>query len=430
MLGIIGLFLYFNFKAGLDSSLDRTLKARANDVTTLLRRGGVPALERQRSLLTSGELTVQLIAPAGTVRFSTTGADGGAPLLPTPEVRRATTADRLVDEQERERILTRRTAPGGDVILVRTSIAQRERALELLGGGLVIGGGLTLLVSALAGYLLAGAVLRPMEAMRRAAAAISDVDPHARLPLPPGRDEVHRLGSTLNDMLARVERARDRERTFVCDASHELRTPLAILKTEIEVALRQDHPPEALRAALQVAGEEADRLTLLTDDLLLVARSDSGHLELHREKLDARDLLDDVVRRFTLRAHQTGRTFLVHAPAGLSVEADRARVLQALTNLVDNALRHGAGTVTLRAEIRGGDLELHVLDEGPGLPSAFIPHAFERFSQAHAGRSGEGTGLGLAIVALIAQAHGGRATAANRAERTGADLSLALPGVA
>jgi signal transduction histidine kinase len=228
-------------------------------------------------------------------------------------------------------------------------------------------------------------------------------------------------------MLARLEHARDRERAFVSDASHELRTPLAILKTEVEVALRRDNPPEVLRAALAVAGEEADRLTQLAEDLLLVARSDSGRLELERRPIAARDLLDDVGRRFRVRVRESGRPLSVDAGEDATLNVDVPRVEQALTNLVENALRHGSGAVTLRACADDGHVELHVLDEGPGLPAEFIPEAFERFSRAQSGRTGEGSGLGLAIVDLIAVAHGGEVGVRNQEDGRGADVWMRLP---
>jgi signal transduction histidine kinase len=202
---------------------------------------------------------------------------------------------------------------------------------------------------------------------------------------------------------------------------------LAILKTEVEVALRTDNPPEALRAALRVAGEEADRLTQLADDLLIFARSDAGRMELDREPVEARRLLGDVDRRFRLRARERDRELVVELGDDPSLVADVPRVEQALSNLVDNALRHGAGTITLRTLAVDGNVELHVLDEGTGLPSAFLPHAFERFTRADPGRTGEGSGLGLAIVELIAVSHGGRAGVQNRTDRSGADAWVCLP---
>jgi signal transduction histidine kinase len=426
MLTAIGLFLYFHFRAGLDNGLNATLDARAADVSTLLRQEGVGGLRRRSDLLAGGDLTAQLLGPTGAVLVTSTGPHE-PPLLSRHEVRRARRTTSYIDRDERERLLVRRVAGSSAVLVVRASLEQRERALELLNGALLVGGGLTLVLAAVAGYGLAGAVLRPMEEMRRAAARISDVDSTARLPLPPAEDEVHLLGVTLNGMLERLERARERERTFVSDASHELRTPLAILKTEVEVALRTENPPETLRDALRVVGDEADRLSQLAEDLLVIAASDAGRLELDRRSVGARELLEDVDRRFRVRARERRRRIAVEPGDDPLLAADAPRVEQALSNLVDNALRHGAGTITLRAQADDGHVELHVLDDGPGLPEGFLPHAFERFSRAHPGRTGHGTGLGLAIVDVIATAHGGKAGLTNRTDGSGADAWLRLP---
>jgi len=421
----IGLFLYSNFESGLDASLNTTLNARADDVAAVVRQEGVAGLRRHRALLVGGDLATQVLDPQGRVLFSTSSVDRG-PLVSPARVRAARAGNLYIDREERERFLVRRNPGGRSVLVVRASLEQRERALELLSGALLVGGGLTLTVAAFAGYALARAVLRPMEAMREAAAAISDVDPGARLPLPPAEDEVHRLGVTLNGMLERLEHARDREREFFSDASHELRTPLTILKTEVDIALRKENPPEALRAALRVAGAETDRLINLAEDLLLVARSDAGAMELDRHALPASTVIEGVERRFRVRARESGRELTAVAADDLTLDVDAPRIEQALSNLVENALRHGSGGVDIVARASNGHAELHVLDDGPGVPPGFLPHAFERFSRARTGRTGDGTGLGLTIVQLIAQAHGGRAGIANR-PRGGADAWLELP---
>ena len=421
----IGLFLYANFESGLDASLNTTLNARADDVAAVVRQEGVAGLRRHRALLVGGDLATQVLDPQGRVLFSTSSVDRG-PLVSPARVRAARAGNLYIDREERERFLVRRNPGGRSVLVVRASLEQRERALELLSGALLVGGGLTLVVAAFAGYALARAVVRPMESMREAAAAISDVDPGARLPLPPAEDEVHRLGVTLNGMLERLEHARDREREFFSDASHELRTPLTILKTEVDIALRKENPPEALRAALRVAGAETDSLINLADDLLLVARSDAGAMELDRHSLSASTVIEGVERRFRVRARESGRELTILAADNLTLDADGPRIEQALSNLVENALRHGSGGVGIVARANNGHAELHVLDEGPGIPPGFLPHAFERFSRARTGRTGNGTGLGLTIVQLIARAHGGRAGIANRPSG-GADAWLELP---
>src|SRR2546423_276838 len=136
------------------------------------------------------------------------------------------------------------------------------------------GGSLALLLVSLGAYFLAGAALRPIEAMRSRAREISGASPDERLPVPRARDEVSRLGETLNEMLARIEDVLARERRFVADASHELRTPLSLLKTELELALRQERSPDELRQAIESASAETDRLARIAPGLLLLARSE------------------------------------------------------------------------------------------------------------------------------------------------------------
>jgi signal transduction histidine kinase len=312
--------------------------------------------------------------------------------------------------------------------VIASTLDQRDETLDRLLRELVLGGVLALLVATLAGYGLAAFALRPVEAMRRRAASIDASVPGGRLPIPPSRDELSRLAETLNDMLARLEAAFEHERRFVDDASHELRTPLALLRGELEVALRHPRSREELERALRSAGDEAERLSRLAEDLLLFARFDQGQLPIHPEPLDARGLLTAVAGRYERRAVEAGRSLDVHAPTGLLVNGDQARLSQALDNLIENAFSYGSGAVVLSALPRDGHVELHVVDEGPGIPAAFLPRAFDRFSRADEARGRGGTGLGLAIVALIARAHGGEAGVSNR-PGSGADAWISLTAV-
>ena len=297
---------------------------------------------------------------------------------------------------------------------------ERDETLATLLTLLLVVGPIALLLASLAGYWLAGAALRPVEAMRRGAAEISAATSGRRLPLPPAQDEVRRLGVTLNAMLARLDEGLERERRFVADAGHELRTPLATLRAELELALRQPRPSEELVAALRSAAEEVERLVRLAEDLLVLAREGENGPPLRRTRVDVPDLLETVAARF----RRDDRSIEAVAPAGLALDADRARLEQALGNLVDNALRHGRGAVRLRAEAGEGEVVLRVRDDGPGFPSGFADRAFERFSRADEARAGGGAGLGLAIVAAVARAHGGRVSAA------GAEVTLAIPSSA
>jgi signal transduction histidine kinase len=261
---------------------------------------------------------------------------------------------------------------------------------------------------------------------RRAADLFAAEEVGRRLPVSPARDEIASLGTTLNAMLARIERAFERERSFTADASHELRTPLSILKAEVDLALEGERSRDELEAALRSASEETDRLTRLAEDLLVLARADEGRLPVRPETIDAGDLLATIARRFELRATHEGRELSVAPSDGLVVHADRLRAEQALGNLVDNALRHGSGTVELSACMAGAGVRLHVGDRGPGLDPALDGRAFERFTRGDRARSRGGTGLGLAIVDAIARSHGGAAGADPR-PGGGADVWIELP---
>ncbi len=218
-------------------------------------------------------------------------------------------------------------------------------------------------------------------------------------------------------MLDRLRRAYDRERRFVADASHELRTPVAVIKTELEGALRRAPADPELREALAAAVEECDHLAQLAEDLLVLARAGDGALPVRPRALEAAELLEGVRLRFAARAAERGREIVVDAAGGLALSADEQRLGQALGNLVDNALRHGAGTVTLRARVGGGTVALEVADEGPGFPPELAGRAFERFARGDEARTRGGAGLGLAIVRAIAEAHGGAAELRGRPRR-------------
>ena len=429
VLAATGLFVYLRLESELDATIDQGLRSRAGDVSAVAQAGDGLAESGRISLTERGENLAQILDGGGGVVDATAGYER-APLLTAAERRRALRStitverDELDPEDEPARLLaTPVHAQDRDlIVVVGAYLDDRRDALRSLGRLLAIGGAAALLLASLAGYGVAAAALRPVERMRRRAAGIQAADPGTRLPVPAARDEIGRLGETLNAMLERLEAAFDRERTFVADASHELRTPLSILKAELELALRQGRTREQLTGALRSAADETDRLVRLAEDLLVIARSDQGRLPIRRERFAARDMLDTVAERHALR----GGSLEIGVADGLALDADRLRLEQALGNLVDNALRYGAGTVELSAEPRGDGVRLSVRDNGDGFPDGFVAEAFERFTRADAARGRGGAGLGLAIVAAIAQAHGGAAGAGNRPEG-GAEVWIDLP---
>jgi len=427
VLAATGFFLYFRLESALDRTIDQGLKARAADVSALVEQADTGLREAQ-SLRGSDDGFAQVLGQDGTIVDSTRGL-ADVPLLSDNDLERArrgqTFVDRLLGEDQVRLLAIPVTAQDQRlVVIVGASREPRSSALADLEGQLVVGGPIALLLAAVAGYLLAAAALRPVERMGEQAVTISAASPGRRLPVPPADDEISRLGRRLNDMLERLEGALERERALVSNASHELRTPLALLKTEIELALDDPESAPALAAALRSAGEETDRLSQLADDLLLLAQVDSGRLPLRRTPVVIAELFDAIATRFRRRATDADRSIEVEAPAGLIVLVDRRRLEQAFSNLVENALRYGAGTVRLAAIETPSSLVLHVIDGGRGFPPDFLDLAFERFSRVDGSRTG--TGLGLAIVAAIAHAHGGTATASN-SPGGGADVALTIP---
>jgi heavy metal sensor kinase len=430
----MGLFAYIRIGSHLTHAIDRQLGLRAQDLAALVREPGEPlAAVSSGQFVEHGESYAQLLGAGGRV-IDATPPLGTASLLNEAELQRAqseaffATRPSVPGLDEPSRLLATPVVKDGQRLVLVVGVTREDRA-ETLGSlrdVLLIAGPIALALATLAGYILAGLSLRPVESMRRRAAAISAETPGERLPVPRTRDEVERLGETLNAMLGRLELALERERDFVADAGHELRTPLALLRTQLELALRHAESPEELRETVRASSEEVDRLAQLAEDLLLIARSDRGSLPLRLEALEPSELLTSVASRFEWRAQEAGRPLRTVESSGSQVWGDRIRLEQALANLVDNALRHGSGEIVLQANPADGLVELHVTDEGSGFPAEFLERAFERFTRGDQARSRGGAGLGLSIVQMIAEAHGGVANAANM-DGGGTDVWIAVP---
>ena len=381
LLAIAGFALSLLVAQNLDSTIDDGLAARARDAA---------AVVDGQALASTGEPYAQVLDMDGSVDSTTTGA-GEQPLITPAEVERARAGDVIVEHRrgsEDLRLLARPVRSDGRpaILVVGESLAQRERALGSLHALLLVGGPLALLIASAIGYAIASAALRPVERMRRHAEAVTAAQTSERLPVPPGNDEIARLGRTLNEMLARLEVAFKRERAFVSDASHELRTPLAILRTELELALRGEHTREELEDALRSAAEESERLSQLADDLLVIARSDQGRLPVRPELIDAgRD------------AHARRRP-LPHAGPGRGSPARPRSVTRRAAQRRSGADGAGAGEPRRqRAPPRPGHraperarrstdrVELHVRDEGTRVPAGLPP---ARVRALHEGRRG------------------------------------------
>jgi signal transduction histidine kinase len=434
-----GWLLATNLSAGLLSSIDSQIATALSQAGSYLpssagASGPGPVPTRPGRL--PGELLVQVIGSNGVVWGASHDA-GTAPLISPAQLRLARKSRLTItssSEGERARLSAEPfSAHVGWVAVASASLDTFDNTMSEVSRELLVGGTVFVAIAGLGAYWLARAALAPVERLRRQVAARSERDDQPDLQVPNTGDEIAALASTMNDLLGRLHGALVRQRAFVADASHELRTPFAVLRGELELAGRPGRTIADLRLAVASAAEEAARLNRLTDDLLLLARSDSDRMALRLGPTDLGALLEKSAARARLRAEPAGVACRVDVAPGTVTEVDADRIRQAVDNLVDNALYFApAGTQVVisarRADDQGG-VTIEVTDAGPGFPADFLPHAFERFRRPDdaRARSDGGTGLGLAIVDAVARAHGGKAMAQN-GDDGGAIVSITVPG--
>jgi two-component system OmpR family sensor kinase len=438
VLAVAGVLLHAQLSANIDATIERDLRTRADQLRELVIRSPMSALPTHSEDLEPDETIAQVLTPAGQVVAASSYAH--VQLLTPEQLQAAATRELLVDRpgdamlDESLRILAMPVNARGEafIIVVTDSLDERAKTLASPLAVQVAKLAAALIASCGLGYWVSGLALRPVEALRQRAAAISGDDladaKRAPLPVSPVDDEIGRLGRTLNDMLDRIGGAQaaqrdalEQQRRFLADASHQLRTPLAIIKAEVELAQSESTEGDDLRATIASIGEETDRLSGLTEELLLLAAADEKRLTLNREPVNVHDLLTDIAERGRSRARLEGRTITVQSDR-TTILADRQRLEYAVGNLVDNALTHGAGSVELIGKRDGNAVEIAVRDHGAGFVDNYLAHPFERF--ARTATTGRGNGLGLAIVQAITEAHGG---AVNLANDAGASVTLSLP---
>jgi two-component system, OmpR family, sensor kinase len=308
-----------------------------------------------------------------------------------------------------------------------------------LGGDVLIGTMLVVLPIILvaffaASYFITGSALEPIEALINEVEAITDGRSlHRRLPANLGTDELSRLGTTLNAMIARLETSFGALRRFTADASHELKTPLTVLRADVERAMHPGAQGAEAMQALEEALQETARMSDLVDSLLTLARADEGRFDLHREPVDLGPLVRDVYETAVILGEDCGLTVSMTVLEAGVVEGDARRLRQLFLNLITNAIKYTprGGRVELSLSHRLADeIAFVVRDSGIGMSGADLSHVFERFWRADRARSRTsergGFGLGLAISQWIAQAHGGRITVQSRLGR-GSVFTVTLP---
>lgn len=336
------------------------------------------------------------------------------------------------------RYIVRPVTQAGPRVSTILYAASGLRNLSPFAIGMLVSGPIILLGAVFAGYLVTGRTMHPMDTIIDEIEAITDGRSlHRRVLEIETTEELRRLGSTLNNMLVRLERSFASLRRFTADASHELKTPLTVLRAGVERAITHPEATPEVLAVLEETLIEVNRMTELVDSLLMLARADEGRAPLHLERFDIRELLGEVSETASMLGEQARVNVRVDLPARpLIVAADRSRIRQLFMNLLTNAIKYtpAGGSVTVNCERLGESIIFEVSDTGIGIAAGELPHIFDRFWRADVARSRTGSrpgvGLGLAICKWIAEAHGGTIAASSRRGK-GSTFTVTMPtGVA
>lgn len=330
------------------------------------------------------------------------------------------------------RVTTERVQISGSDFLVRAAVSEipARRAIHSLWQELAILSLSVLVVGGFGGYLLARRSLGPLARLAEHARRINAEHLQDRLSPDDLGTELNQLRDAFNETLARLERSFEGLRVFTAHASHELRTPLTVIRSVGEVGLRQPRPDTEYREVIGTMLEEVDRLSILTDTLLALARADAGEARLLIERVDLSVLAREVADRLAVLAEERAQTLDVRVDGPAVVKGDRVALRQALQNLVDNAIKYAPDGSRTEIRVRTEDATavVEVQDEGPGIPLDRRDRVFERFYRGNGGSSRErgGAGLGLSIVVATAKAHGGHVDLESE-EGAGSIFRLVLP---
>ena len=402
---LVGVLVWWQMSDSLVQTLGTALQTRASGVLSAIENQGQAGLQEADNAAPG--IWVVLFDAQGALVDASADAPPGVPAAAGPFA------------ADGKRFLLRiDSAPDGTMVvtgadLAPVATAQSALARILFGVGLSVG-----TASLIAGWILAGRALRPIDRLIADADALGPADLDQRLAPPRQVDEVGRLTLTLNGMLDRIGESVARQRLFVALASHELRTPLAALRAELDLADHDNATMADYRAAIRDAQADAVRLSTLTATLLDLATVGDEAQSLVRTPVSVRAVATSAARTVAPLAEQKGGTLSVDVPDEI-VWIDRTRVEQAMVNMLANSIVHSTGRpqVELRADLtpapRGQLLNLSVLDRGPGFGGSDPAELFIPFRRGEGVRAA-GSGLGLAMVAATARAHGGSFGASDR----------------
>ena len=432
--GAILFYLYWNTARLIEQQTDETIFAEMTGLRDHYQEGGVAAVAdtiRRRGQDGSGSLYL-LSAPGGvrvignldTVPEQAEGADGPGFIEFPFNVLRQNGA-----EPHHARAYHVELTGGYDLIVGRDIESLRKfrdiirtTIVWALAGALILGLG--------GGLLMSRNFLTRVDQITAASRAIMAGDLTGRMPVSGSGDELDRLARSLNDMLDQIERLMAGMREVSSNVAHDLRTPLSRLKAKVESALRSPEPA-SMRAALEQTNEEADRLLQTFNALLSIARAEAGQQREGFLDWDTQSLIEEVAELYTPIAEEAGGFLEVVTEPDVRVKADRQLLAQAISNLLDNALKYGVAEggnphIVLQGKRAGTEVEISVADRGPGIPTADRERVKKRFVRLDESRTKPGNGLGLSLAASVMTLHGGRLVLEDNAP--GLLVKLVLPG--
>jgi heavy metal sensor kinase len=312
------------------------------------------------------------------------------------------------------------------ILQVAQTLDDERETLERLSAALLASVPFFIGTAGLGGYLLARRALAPVDQITRTARRIGAEDLHARLNLPASDDEIGRLATTFDEMIARLDDAFERQRRFTTDAAHELRTPLTAMQLILSVTRTERRTSEEYEQALDDLTKEADRLRSLVESLLTLARNDDQHGTSH-DTIDLSTLVWDVTDALGPLAEAKGLVLTCSMTPGVTICGDRDDIIRLLMNVVDNAIKYTEnGSITICGETINGKVHVAVTDTGIGIGSDHLSKLFDRFYRVETARTRAGAGLGLAIAREIARAHDGTIEVKS-VENSGSTFTTVLP---
>ncbi len=425
LVGAFGTTLYVQLRRSLHARVDDRLKAHAQALAGALESEGDGTFDLELS-----DEYVRLFRGDDDESPYYAMWDAGGRIIDRSKPRlQVPPPDRLGRRERGSRREIVVAGPEGALVLVGQRVSgEKEQVRRLLAA--VLGAGAGVMVLALAGgWFLAWRALRPIARITQAAAEVSASNLSRRVDASRMESELAGLAATLNEAFGRLERAFERQTRFTADASHELRTPLSILMSEAELALRKERSAPEYRDSLETVLRAARRMRAVVEGLLTLARADARELNLRRERLDLRRVVEETAAMLGSLALERNVAVTVAADP-VEVEGDRDRLREVVTNLLTNAIRYNVpgGKVEVSLQERGDRAVLAVADTGVGIPEKDRPHLFERFYRVDKARSREqgGTGLGLAITKWAVEEHGGSISFEGR-EGGGTVFTVSLP---